>query len=308
MTIDYSPDDLQQLLSVSSAAEYMSSLFGLHESFKSIIGKFETLSSDKMTELLDDVKLGIAESQLAIQGSLNKDAKDIASDSSLPPLFNDLDEKNVGNMFSKNFAQYSLAIKLLNKSYDSLEGRDESNLQSALCDSCVSWLARLPKAEEPKAEEPKAEEPKAEEPKVEEPKAEEPKVEEPKAEEPKAEEPKAEEPKAEEPKAEELVEADDYSSIADISDSMSNNLSQFLENYDKLYNGKQEVNSCIDQLSTFASKGLLVDSAIEPLKTQLKSFEDMQAQYLTKLVKINQEFDSIIKDMCSAADGVLLKS
>ena len=288
MTIDYSPDDLQQLLSVSSAAEYMSSLFGLHESFKSIIGKFETLSSDKMTELLDDVKLGIAESQLAIQGSLNKDAKDIASDSSLPPLFNDLDEKNVGNMFSKNFAQYSLAIKLLNKSYDSLEGRDESNLQSALCDSCVSWLARLPKAEEPKAEEPK--------------------VEEPKAEEPKAEEPKAEEPKAEEPKAEELVEADDYSSIADISDSMSNNLSQFLENYDKLYNGKQEVNSCIDQLSTFASKGLLVDSAIEPLKTQLKSFEDMQAQYLTKLVKINQEFDSIIKDMCSAADGVLLKS
>jgi len=278
MTIDYSPDDLQQLLSVSSATEYMSSLFGLHESFKSIIGKFEALCSDKMPELLDDVKLGIAESQLAIQCSLNKDAKDIASDSSLPPLFNDLDEKNVDDMFSKNFAQYSLAIKLLNKSYDSLEDKDEKNLQSALCDSCAGWLARLPKAEEPKAEEPKAEEPKAEEPKV------------------------------DETKVEGDVESDDYSSIADISDSMSNNLSQFLENYDKLYNGKQEVNNCIDQLAAFASKGLLVDSAIDPLKTQLKSFEDMQAQYLTKLVKINQEFDSIIKEMCTTADSVLLKS
>ena len=345
MTIDYSPEDLEQLLSVSTENEYMSSLFSLHENFKSIIDQFENFSTDQnegAIALLDEIKLSIAENQLSIQGHLKKQPNDIMTDSTLPPLFNDLESKHLDDTFSKNFVQYHSAIELLNTSYSKLDGSNKDiNISHATFKvSCEGWLDKLskksktkevakkeepkkevPKKEEPKKEEPKKEEPKKEEIKKEEPKKEEPKKEEPKKEEPKKEEPKKEdvkkeepkkeEPKKEEPKKEAIVDEverqDDYADIANISDTVSKNLAHFIENYNKLHDGRKTVNDCISQLSAFASKGLQVESALEPLNKQLKSFGDLQSEYLTKLLKVSQEFDSVIKEMHSVTENTLLK-
>jgi hypothetical protein len=325
MTIDYSPEDLEQLLSVSTENEYMSSLFSLHENFKSIIDQFENFSTDQnegAIALLDEIKLSIAENQLSIQGHLKKQPNDIMTDSTLPPLFNDLESKHLDDTFSKNFVQYHSAIELLNTSYSKLDGSNKDiNISHATFKvSCEGWLDKLSKKsktkevakkEEPKKEVPKKEVAKKEEPKKEVAKKEEPKKEEPKKEEPKKEEPKKEEPKKEEPKKEAIVDEverqDDYTDIANISDTVSKNLAHFMENYNKLHDGRKTVNDCISQLSAFASKGLQVESALEPLNKQLKSFGDLQSEYLTKLLKVSQEFDSVIKEMHSVTENTLLK-
>ena len=83
---------------------------------------------------------------------------------------------------------------------------------------------------------------------------------------------------------------------------MGNNLLEFVKYYDKFGDGKKSVNDCIEQLSVFASKGLQVESALAPLQSQLKGLEDLQNDYLNRLIKINQEFDQVIKDMSNVAD------
>ena len=96
--------------------------------------------------------------------------------------------------------------------------------------------------------------------------------------------------------------SDPHVNISDISDEMGKNLGKFMENFNSLDDGRKSINDCMDQLSVFASKGLQVESAIVPLKTQLKGIENIQAEYLTKLMKINQEFDSIINDMTKVTE------
>ena len=306
MTIDYSADDLEQLLHVSSGNEYMSSLFGLHESFKSVVEQFENFDggADKhIVQLLEEVKLGIAENQLAIQSRLNMPAGAITANSTIPPLFNELDRLHYRDQFPKNFGQYTLAVDLLSNSCDRLEPRDDaiSKLGARLREDCGAWLAKLAVHAQQAPSVQKAA-PVQEEPVQEEPVQEEPVQEEPAQEEPAQEEPAQEEPAQEdEPDRELLPKGDDqYEEIARVSDSVSNDLAQFLDNYDKLYNEKQSVTECVEQLTHFASKGLQVGSALEPLKKQFDGIEGTQAKYLARLQGISREFSVVIQEMSAA--------
>ena len=294
MTIDYSADDLEQLLHVSSGNEYMSSLFGLHESFKSVVGQFENFDAGtdkRVTELLDEVKLGIAESQLSIQGRLNMPAGVIAAGSTIPPLFNELDKLHYRDQFPKNFGQYTLAVEILSNSYDKLEGRDETigGLCARLREDCGTWLGKLASQAEQNPERDPVAPKQPEQPDEQQP------------EQPEEQQPVEQAAQADEAEKEQMPKGDDqYEEIAQISDSVSNDLAQFLDNYDKLYTEKQSVTECVEQLTHFAAKGLQVGSALEPLRQQFQGIEGTQAKYLAKLQGISQEFHAVIKEMNEA--------
>ena len=96
-------------------------------------------------------------------------------------------------------------------------------------------------------------------------------------------------------------------SIADINEGMRSNLVSFISNYEALGAGKKTVTECIEQLSAFSEKGLKVDSAMSPLKDQLKSLSELQNGYLNKLLKIKQEFDSVVSEMSKISELSLSK-
>ena len=325
MTIDYSLEDLEQLLTVSSKVEYMSGLFCLHDAFKNVISQYDTLSSNsEVTDLLDDIKLGIAENQILLQESIGKPETEIISTSTLPPLFNELESTNADEMFKKNFTQYGNVVNILNNSYKQLDDGHSDDIQTSIKEKCDNWIIRCNEVnnktsndvnmkinvetkEEVKEE---ANIETKEEVKVE--TKEEVKVETKEEvnietkEEVKVE--TNEEVKVE--TKEELTESvtcntviDAHANISDISDKMEKKLGKFMENFNSLDDGRKSVNDCMDQLSLFASKGLQVDSAVAPLKTQLKGIEELQDEYLTKLMKISQEFDSIINDMTKVTES-----
>ena len=280
MIIDYSLEDLEQLLTVSSKAEYMGGLFCLHDAFKNVMKQYDALSSNNnITDLLDDVKLGIAENQILLQGSIGKPETEIISTSMMPPLFNHLDSTNADEMFKKNFVQYSNVVNILNNSYKQFNGGDSDDVQTSIKENCDNWIMRWNEANSIVNDKP---------------------------------DDKAKNQDNDKSKNQDNDKSleditcnvciDPHVNISDISDEMGKNLGKFTENFNSLNDGRKSVNDCMNQLSLFALKGLQVESAIAPLKSQLKGIENIQAEYLTKLMKINQEFDSIINDMTKVTE------
>ena len=175
------------------------------------------------------------------------------------------------------------------------------------------------KPEEPKPEEPKPEEPKPEEVKPEEAKPEEAKLEEPKPEEPKPEEAKPEEVKPEEPKVEENVITEEIKElVADnienniqniinmehtpenmqtLHDTFVNNLTTFKDLCSTLETKKTEIETCKKSLEEFKSKGMNVDSALEPLDKQYNEVNEKLNKNISTLNTICKTFDSLLENM-----------
>jgi len=276
---------------------------------------------------LDDVKLGIAENQILLQGSIGKPETEIISTSMMPPLFNHLDSTNADEMFKKNFVQYSNVVNILNNSYKQFNGGDSDDVQTSIKENCDNWIMRWNEANSIVNDKPddKAKNQDNDKSKN---KPDDKAKNKPDDKAKNQDNNKSKNQDNDKSKNQDNDKSknqdndksknqdndksleditcnvciDPHVNISDISDEMGKNLGKFTENFNSLNDGRKSVNDCMNQLSLFALKGLQVESAIAPLKSQLKGIENIQAEYLTKLMKINQEFDSIINDMTKVTE------
>ena len=297
MAVDYSVEDLKQLLSVSSLDEYALSAYSLHNTFKGIVSDCEKSGAKCIknnAELADEINMGIAEDQLVLKDYTSKTPSELSSlESTLPPLFNTSgDEGKQDETFAKNLEQYRLVYKVLFESYSSLGDTDkkvsasyetfmrkceawESQVKGAVDTSCRSGDEAAATAVDTNAQDVSGN--------------------------------VCETKPNEDVDSAEAPGGVEYDALADLCESMSASTQQFLENYDTLYSGKKSVTDCIAQLKQFSAKGLQVGAAIAPLNEQLESFTGLQNKYVDRLGKLNDAFKELMSDMDKDMADALVK-
>ena len=285
MAVDYSIEDLEQLLNVNSLEEYALSVYELHNTFKAILDgcvKNGTICGQPRSEFFDDMMLAVAENQLAIQEYTGRSTEELNKCSNLPPLFNKTDDgKDSDDIFVKNLNQYTLVNTVLHDSYAKLTDTNE-HAKSAYADLARKFQLLRSKLE-PEPTEAKPTEAKPTEAK-----------------------PTEDESAAEMPSSSGVPDSD-YDVLAEVSDAMSVSLQRFLENYDTLYNGKKSVSDCVEQLRQFSDRGLQVNAAMIPLSEQLQSLTEVQTKHIKRLTEIDQSLKELMIDMEKDMEDVLIK-
>ena len=120
--VDYSDDDLKQLLTVSSLAEFLYLMYNLHEKCKDTLTEVSNLKSiNEINMFTSETIKQINENQTLIQNYINKLPSETNKNYVLPQLFSKLyDNDKLFATFLKNYVQYTQAIKMLHESLKTL--------------------------------------------------------------------------------------------------------------------------------------------------------------------------------------------
>ena len=149
--VDYSDDDLKQLLTVSSLAEFLYLMYNLHEKCKDTLTEVSNLKSiNEINMFTSETIKQINENQTLIQNYINKLPSETNKNYVLPQLFSKLyDNDKLFATFLKNYVQYTQAIKMLHESLKTLNSNtntcddDLMKIIEAHANICVKQIVKI---------------------------------------------------------------------------------------------------------------------------------------------------------------------
>ena len=271
--IDYSEDDLQQLLSVSSLAEYVVQMVNLHGTFQINVEEFkETVKCSKCKNFADEITAAIDKHLALLKGYLERLPDDSNKTFILPQLFSkmtNLDEPR--DLFIKNVSCYYKALQMIHESSMQINHGDSdlTRLVETYC-AITKELSSGAKARvfcDAVKEDDVGETTVEPQNKV---------------------SPKSDvstEKKEPEVLSASTVNAETEDNLVIINELCKNieaSSAKFVETYKAVDAQKLKVISCLNQLKTFQEQGLDVSSAIMPLTAQLSQLVDLQTKHVEK--------------------------
>ena len=271
--IDYSEDDLQQLLSVSSLAEYVVQMVNLHGTFRLNVEEFKgAVKCSKCKNFADEVTAGIDKHLVLLKGYLERLPDDTNKTFILPQLFSkvaNLDEPR--DLFIKNVCCYHKALQMIHESSMQINHGDSdlARLVETYCaitkELSIETRTRVycDTTNEASMEESPTESQNEVTPKPD----------------------ACTEKKEPEVLSASTVNAeteDNLVIIDELCKNIESSSSRFVEAYKTVDTQKLKVISCLNQLRTFEEQGLDVSSAIMPLTAQLSQLVDLQTKHVEK--------------------------
>lgn len=271
--IDYSEEDLQQLLSVSSLAEYVVQMVNLHGTFRINVEEFKDgVKCTKCKSFAGEITEEIDKHLALLKGYLERLPEDANKTFILPQLFSkvaSLDEPR--ELFIKNVSCYHKALEMIHESSTQINHGD-SDLARLVETYCgITKELSLGTRERVYCDASKEE-----------------RVDETPAEPPKMESQKPDvstEKKEPEISHTSIVDAETEDNLVVISGlckNMESSSSRFVDTYKAVDSQKVKVISCLNQLKTFEEQGLDVCSAIMPLTAQLSQLVNLQKKHIEK--------------------------
>ena len=274
--IDYSEEDLEQLLSVSSLAEYVVQMFNLHGTCRLNVIEFkDSVTCPRCIKFAEGMLEEIDQHLAVLKGYIDKLPADSSKSFILPQLFAKISSSdNQKEVFIKNVSHYTKALRMIHSSSSSL-GHGDADLTrlvdtySAItygrCQSAKELTKCAPEKEEETPEQNASPEAPKEEKK----------------------EPQKEDISAkEEVMRASTVNAETEDNLVIIGE-LCSKVGGFTDRFVEIYKGidaqKLKVISCLNQLKTFQEQGLDVSSAISPLTAQLSQLVQIQTKHVSCL-------------------------
>ena len=308
LVMDYSDDDLQQLLSVSSVGEFLFQMYNLHGICRLNVLEFGDLTQSPKCKDFTSQTLEKIDNHLAILKTfIERLPSDANKSYILPQLFSKLAQtSSLISDFSQNLEQYAKALKLLQDSALTIGHGDEDLTRVVatfygVCTELVTTargLSREDNVEQENVLSPieKEEVTPSIAPVVE--GRTEPVLDE------RIESPEPASAKQSEPPV--VVQRTDLS-IDTTCDELRKSLNKFVETYQSIEKNKTKVNECLSQLKTFESQGLDVSSAISPLTRQLTQLSELQGKHCVALEARRDALASYVQEFEDDVSAVVKK-